>query len=275
MAQKRLGVMAVAGLVMAAGVACAAPAPAPATPTKPEVTQPEAKPETAAPEAKPKVDPDQARKDSIEKAKQESDAAAKVPVLSYTMKTIDGADKPLSEYKGKVLLIVNTASRCGFTAQYAGLEQLYQDKKSQGFEILAFPANNFGGQEPGTDKEIKNFCTGTDSRYKVTFPLFAKVSVAGADQHPLYKTLASQASPVGGDPKWNFTKFLVDREGKVVARFESRIRPDDPELTRTLNQLLEQKANEAAPAAEKPADGAGTGAETGSGGTSGGAGEAK
>ncbi len=274
MAQKRLGVMGivgVAGLMVAAGVACAAPvpasAPAPATPTTPE-----AKPEAATPEAKPKVDPDQARKDSIEKAKQESDAAAKVPVLSYTMKTIDGEEKPLSEYKGKVLLIVNTASRCGFTAQYAGLEQLYQDKKSQGFEILAFPANNFGGQEPGTDKEIKTFCTGTDSKYKVTFPLFAKISVAGADQHPLYKTLASQASPVGGDPKWNFTKFLVDRDGKVVARFESRIRPDDPELTRTLNQLLEQKASEAAPTTERPADEGRTGA---GGGTSGGAGEAK
>lgn len=260
MAQSRL--VALSGLLVAAGLAMAEPDAATPSPTPASQAPASQAPasQTPASEATPaatKPDPDQARKDAAEKARLESEAAAKVPVLSYTMKTIDGEEKKLSDYKGKVLLIVNTASRCGFTAQYAGLEKLYQDKKGEGLEILAFPANNFGGQEPGTDKEIKTFCTGDDSKYKVTFPLFSKISVMGSDQHPLYKTLASQPSPVGGDPKWNFTKFLVDRDGKVVARFESRIRPDDAELIRKVNQLLEQKpsdaseaATEAAPAAE-------------------------
>lgn len=252
MAQSRL--VALSGLLVAAGLAMAEPDAA--TPSQTPASQAAARQTPASEAAVTKPDPDQARKDAAEKARLESEAAAKVPVLSYTMTTIDGEEKKLSDYKGKVLLIVNTASRCGFTAQYAGLEKLYQDKKGGGFEILAFPANNFGGQEPGTDKEIKTFCTGDESKYKVTFPLFSKISVTGSDQHPLYKTLASQPSPIGGDPKWNFTKFLVDRDGKVVARFESRIRPDDAELIRKVNQLLEQKpadaseAAEAAPAAE-------------------------
>jgi len=118
------------------------------------------------------------------------------------------------------------------------LETLYKDKKGTGLEILAFPANNFGGQEPGTNAEIKAFCSGADSKYSVTFPLFAKISVLGEDQHPLFKTLTAQPSPIGGDPKWNFTKFLVDRTGKVRARFDSRIRPDDSEFVRQLDQLL-------------------------------------
>lgn len=254
MALSRLA--AVGGLMMAAGLATASPAPTAPVPaaSAPEAVPSKQEPAASTPAAKP--DPDQARKDAIDKARREAEAAAKVPVLSYTMATIDGEQKSLSEYKGRVLLIVNTASRCGFTAQYAGLEKLYQDKKGAGLEILAFPANNFGGQEPGTDKEIKSFCTGADSKYKVTFPLFAKISVAGDDQHPLYKTLSAQPSPIGGDPKWNFTKFLVDREGKVVARFESRIRPDDPELIRRVNQLLEQKVAEPPVAAEAGADAA-------------------
>jgi glutathione peroxidase len=272
MAQKRLGVMGVAGLLMAAACASAQAAPKPAAPA-PEAAKPVETPEVA----KPKVDPDQGRKDAAEKVKRESEAAAKVPVLSYTMTTIDGEAKKLSEYKGKVLLIVNTASRCGFTAQYAGLEQLYNDKKSLGLEILAFPANNFGGQEPGTDAEIKSFCTGEQGKYKVTFPLFSKISVTGEDQHPLYETLAAQPSPIGGDPKWNFTKFLVDRDGKVVARFESRIRPDDAELIRKINQLLDQAPTAAAPtdAAADGATGAAENPAAGSDNAGGDAGDAK
>lgn len=264
MAHKRLSV-AVGGLMLAA-VAIATPAPQPkaepksdpAPKTEPATPAPAA-PAPAAPAdatAQPAPDPDAAKKEAAEKAKRESEAAAKVPVLSYTMKTIDDKEQPLSAYRGKVILIVNTASRCGFTSQYAGLEEMYQKYKDRGFEILAFPANNFGGQEPGTNAEIKEFCSGTTSKYKVTFPIFAKISVAGADQHPLFKTLASQPAPVGGDPKWNFTKFLVDHTGKVVGRFESRIRPSDPELTRQVEKLLDDKGA-AQPAAneEKPVEG--------------------
>ena len=261
MALNRWSVMVGGASLMLAAMAIAAPKadPAPKPDSAPkadpapksEPTPAMPAPEAAAP-AEPKVDPDAAKKEAVQKAKDESATAAKVPVLSYTMKTIDDKDQPLSAYQGKVILIINTASRCGFTSQYAGLEAMYQKYKDQGFEILAFPANNFGGQEPGTNTEIKEFCTGTTSTYKVTFPLFAKVSVVGADQHPLFKTLASQPAPVGGDPKWNFTKFLVDHTGKVVGRFESRIRPNDPELTRQVERLLDERAK-ATPTEQAPA----------------------
>lgn len=181
--------------------------------------------------------------------------AAGVPVLSFTMTTIDGREQPLSAYAGRVLVIVNTASRCGFTRQYKGLEDLYQKQKPRGFEVLAFPANDFGSQEPGTNAEILEFCTGADSAYKVTFPLFAKISVTGDNQHPLYRTLSAQPAPIGGDPKWNFTKFLVDRAGVVRGRFDSRIRPDDPEFLRQVEQLLAEPvpAAGATPTATPPA----------------------
>lgn len=139
-------------------------------------------------------------------------------VLGYTMKRIDGAPEDLSKYKGKVVVLVNVASKCGYTPQYQGLERLYQGKKDMGLVILAFPANNFGGQEPGSNQDIADFCSGT---YGVTFPMFEKISVKGDDAHPLYKQLASQPPPVGGEPKWNFTKFVVDRDGRVVARFDA------------------------------------------------------
>jgi glutathione peroxidase len=139
-------------------------------------------------------------------------------VLGFKMNRIDGSEQDLSAYKGKVVVIVNVASKCGFTSQYAGLEKLYEDKKDQGLVILGFPANNFGGQEPKGNKEIAEFCTGT---YKVSFPMFEKISVKGSDQAPLYKKLTEQPAPIGGDPKWNFTKFLVDRNGSVVARFDA------------------------------------------------------
>jgi len=159
-------------------------------------------------------------------------------VYNFTLPSIDGEPTSLSTYKGKVILLVNVASRCGFTPQYSALESLYEKYKDQGFVILGFPANNFGGQEPGTNSEIKNFCT---LKYNVTFPMFAKVSVKGDDCTPLYQYLTQQANPaVVGDIKWNFTKFLVDRSGKVVARFESPVKPDSPEVVEAIERLLKQ-----------------------------------
>jgi glutathione peroxidase len=159
-------------------------------------------------------------------------------VYNFTLPSIDGEPVSLSTYQGKVILLVNVASRCGFTPQYSALESLYEKYKDQGFVILGFPANNFGGQEPGTNAEIKNFCT---LKYNVTFPMFAKVSVKGADCTPLYQYLTQQANPaVVGDIKWNFTKFLVDRNGKVVARFESPVKPDSPEVVEAIEKVLKQ-----------------------------------
>jgi len=159
-------------------------------------------------------------------------------VYDFTLPSIDGEPTALSSYKGKVILLVNVASRCGFTPQYSALESLYEKYKDQGFVILGFPANNFGGQEPGTNAEIKSFCT---LKYNVTFPMFAKVSVKGADCTPLYQYLTQQANPsLAGDIKWNFTKFLVDRNGNVVARFESPVKPDSPEVVEAIEKLLKQ-----------------------------------
>jgi len=155
-------------------------------------------------------------------------------VYSFAMTTIDGKEVSLSDYKGKALLIVNTASRCGFTRQYTNLEKLYETYKAKGFEVLAFPANNFMGQEPGSNQEIKNFCYLT---YKTSFPLFAKTSVKGNDINPLYKYLTEQ-SQFKGAIKWNFNKFLVDTNGNVVARFDSPIDPLSRELTSKLESIL-------------------------------------
>lgn len=161
-------------------------------------------------------------------------------VLGFTMKRIDGKAEDLASYRGKVVVIVNVASRCGYTPQYEGLEKLYREKKDQGLVILGFPANNFGSQEPGTNAEIARFCT---EKFAVTFPMFEKISVKGEDQHPLYKRLSSQPAPIGGDPKWNFTKFVVDRDGKVVARFDAdskQAKPPalEPEFLRKIDELL-------------------------------------
>ncbi len=159
-------------------------------------------------------------------------------VYNFTLPSIDGEPTSLSSYKGKVILLVNVASRCGFTPQYSALESLYEKYKDQGFVILGFPANNFGGQEPGTNAEIKSFCT---LKYNVSFPMFAKVSVKGADTTPLYQYLTQRANPATvGDIKWNFTKFLVDRQGKVVARFESPVKPDSPEVVEAIEKLLKR-----------------------------------
>ncbi|MDX2017969.1 MAG: glutathione peroxidase [Planctomycetota bacterium] len=167
-------------------------------------------------------------------------------VLDHVVKDIDGKDVDLRQFKGKVLMIVNVASRCGFTSQYEGLEKLYREKKDAGFVILGFPANNFGGQEPGTNEEIKEFCTST---YGVSFPMFAKISVKGEDQHPLYKALAAAPAPVGAEPRWNFTKFVLDRSGAPVARFDSRTGPGDTKLVDMIDQLLKSDQ----PADKKPA----------------------
>jgi glutathione peroxidase len=139
---------------------------------------------------------------------------------------IDGSEADLSEFRGKVLLVVNVASRCGFTPQYKGLEALYRKYRDRGFVVLGFPCNQFGSQEPGDEEEIRSFCSAT---YDVTFPMFAKVDVNGANAHPLFQYLKSSAPGVLGTEaiKWNFTKFLVDREGKVVARFAPREEPRD------------------------------------------------
>lgn len=157
-------------------------------------------------------------------------------VLWPTMNLIDGTPQRLDAYRGKVVLMVNTASKCGLTPQYEALEKLYREHKDRGLVILAFPANNFAGQEPGTNKEIAEFCT---QNYGVTFPVFEKISVKGDDCHLLYRQLAGQPEPIGGEPKWNFTKFLIDRSGRVVARFEPRITPDDPRVIEKIKELLE------------------------------------
>ena len=159
--------------------------------------------------------------------------------LDFTVKDIDGKDKNLASYKGKVVLIVNVASKCGFTTQYAGLEELYKKYADKGFVIIGFPANNFGAQEPGTNEEIKTFCS---RKYNVTFPMYSKVSVKGDDQTPLYQYLTKQTGPsIAGDIKWNFTKFLVDRNGNVVERFESAVTPDSKEVVSAVEKQLSQK----------------------------------
>jgi glutathione peroxidase len=167
---------------------------------------------------------------------------------------IDGAPATLGDYRGKVLLVVNVASKCGLTPQYEGLEKLYTDKKAKGLEVLGFPANNFGGQEPGTEAEISEFCSLT---YGVDFPMFQKISVVGADRHPLYDALV-EAKPQaegtevmrerlagygikGGGPSdvlWNFEKFLIGRDGTVKARFSPDIAADDPRLTAAIDEAL-------------------------------------
>ncbi len=165
-------------------------------------------------------------------------AASGASVLGFTVNRIDGTPQPLADYNGKVLLIVNVASQCGLTPQYEALEKLHESKKDGGLLVLGFPANNFGGQEPGSNSEIAAFCA---SKFGVTFPMFEKLSVKGDDQHPLYKTLTSQPAPLGGDLKWNFTKFLVDRSGKVVARYEPKTKPDDAALNAQIDKLLAEK----------------------------------
>ncbi len=161
-------------------------------------------------------------------------------IYEFTMRNIDGENVKLDAYKGKVILIVNVASKCGYTPQYEGLEALYQKHKDSGFVILGFPANNFLSQEPGTEAEIKEFCS---TKYKVTFPMFAKISVKGEDQHPLYTYLTNKRSnpDFAGDISWNFNKFLIDRQGKVVARFGSKDTPEGEAITSAVTKYLAAK----------------------------------
>ncbi len=163
-----------------------------------------------------------------------SSAFAASSVHEFTLPSIDGAAAPLAAYKGKVVLIVNVASKCGYTPQYAGLEKLYETYKDKGFVILGFPANNFGAQEPGSNEEIKTFCS---RNYNVTFPMYSKISVSGGDKAPLYQFLTGAA---GGEIGWNFTKFLVDRNGKIISRFESKVTPDSSELVGAVEQALQR-----------------------------------
>ncbi len=163
-------------------------------------------------------------------------------IYDCTLPDIDGRSVNLGAFQGRVLLLVNVASRCGFTPQYAGLQQLYTRYQSRGLVVLGFPANNFLGQEPGTDAEIKTFCT---TKYNVTFPLLAKLSVKGADQHPLYRFLTSKETnpDFAGAITWNFNKFLVGRDGKILARFGSRTAPDDKELVAAVEKALQAEAS--------------------------------
>jgi len=170
-------------------------------------------------------------------------AAAGPPAKSiydFQMKDIDGKDVKLDKYKGKVVMVVNTASKCGYTPQYEGLQAIFDKYKDQGLVVLGFPANNFGGQEPGTEAEIKEFCT---LKYKVTFPMFAKISVKGEDQHPLYSYLTSaETNPAfPGEISWNFNKFLIDRNGKIIARFGSKDTPQGEAVTSAIETALKAK----------------------------------
>ena len=165
-------------------------------------------------------------------------ACAAESIYDLPLKDIDGKDTSLKPYQGKVMLIVNVASKCGFTPQYTALEALHQKYKDRGLVVLGFPCNQFGGQEPGTDAEIKQFCS---SKYNVTFPMFDKIEVNGANRHPLYVMLAGKESPFAGDIGWNFTKFLIGRDGKILKRFESRVKPDSPEVTKAIEAALAAK----------------------------------
>lgn len=192
----------------------------------------EAKPEPA---AKAQTDETPAAQGNEELGDDEANTNSAV-VLDHTVETIDGSEKSLADYRGKALLVVNTASQCGYTPQYEGLQELYAKYEEQGFEVLAFPSNDFGGQEPGSEEEIASF---VDETYGVQFPMFAKVPVKGEKKAPLYQMLTEQ-TPEGikGEIEWNFTKFLVDPQGKVIARFASAVDPMDAELTAKLESVL-------------------------------------
>lgn len=166
-------------------------------------------------------------------------ASAESPdIRSIAFKDIDGKDTSLKAYEGKVLLVVNVASRCGYTPQYTGLQALHEKLSGKGFSVLGFPCNDFGGQEPGTEQEIKTFCS---TKYNVTFPLFGKVHVKGDEQHPLYKALTGESSPVPGPVKWNFGKFLIGKDGKILKRWDSSTAPDAKELVEAVEAALAAK----------------------------------
>jgi glutathione peroxidase len=158
-------------------------------------------------------------------------------IYTFALKSIDGKEVNLSQYRGKALLLVNVASQCGYTPQYEGLQKIYSKYKDRGLIVLGFPANNFGAQEPGTDQEIKTFCS---TRYNVTFPMFSKISVKGPDQHPLYQYLTSASTNpnFAGEIKWNFNKFLIDKHGNVAARFDSKDAPESETVVGAIEKAL-------------------------------------
>ena len=158
-------------------------------------------------------------------------------INNITVLDMNNKEVKLSSYNGKVLLIVNVASECGNTPQYAGLEEIYKEFQPKGFEILAFPCNDFGGQEPGTNEEIKTFCT---TNYGVTFPLFDKVKILGPDKSPLYAVLTDNSVTYKGDVKWNFEKFLISKDGKIVARFGNKVQPTSDEVISAIKAQLKQ-----------------------------------
>jgi glutathione peroxidase len=171
-------------------------------------------------------------------AGQANEPTKSAPALSFQVKDIDGKSVDLAKaYQGKVLLVVNTASKCGYTKQYAGMESLYGKYKAKGLEVLAFPANEFGSQEPGSDDEIKSFCS---SKYNVTFPLFSKIVVKGEGIHPFYDYLTSAKTDpkFAGEIKWNFNKFLINRKGEVIARFDSKDDPESAKVTKAIESAL-------------------------------------
>jgi glutathione peroxidase len=259
-ARRCLTTLALAGVVSVGSSAWAQPNAQPQSPAKREDAKPpqpapsKDKPANPAPatDAKPAeaVKPADPTKpagpatgtDGDKKNTKPAENTVSTYVLDHKVKTIDGKEVELSQYKGKVLVIVNVASQCGFTAQYEGLQELYDAKKDQGLVVLGFPANDYGQQEPGTEEEIKTFC----ESFKVTFPMFSKVTVKGENKHPLYAELAAQEKPIGGEPRWNFTKFVVDQKGNVVARFDAEkayVRSSrlEPGLVAKVDELLAAK----------------------------------
>lgn len=186
-------------------------------------------------------EPRESTSDATEQIEQPHPATPVKPLYAFELNDIAGGPVKLAEYRGKVLLLVNVASKCGYTKQYEGLQALYERYAQEGLVVLGFPANNFGAQEPGTNAEIQAFCTTT---FGVTFPMFGKISVKGDDIHPLYKFLTDPASNPGfsGDIKWNFNKFLVDREGNVVGRYGSSVEPLGDALTADIEKALAQTA---------------------------------
>ena len=186
--------------------------------------------------AKPGDVQDKVKDPSTAPAKAEKEGQPVSP-LDFKLKSIDGKEMDLAQFKGKPVLLVNVASKCGLTPQYDALESVYKKYKDQGLVVVGIPANNFGGQEPGTEAEIKEFCS---TKYNVTFPMTGKISVNGGDKHPLYKFLTEEktAKEFAGDVEWNFAKFLVDRNGNLMARFASPTKPDEPQVTAAIEKAL-------------------------------------
>ncbi len=175
-------------------------------------------------------------KNQIKEVKSSVERTSGKNIHDYTVMTMDGEQKKLSDYSGKVLMIVNVASKCGYTKQYAGLEELYRKYSGDGFVVLGFPCNDFGGQEPGSNDEIRTFC---ESKFDVTFPLFDKIKVLGDDKSPLYAALTSYSKPTG-DIEWNFEKFVVSKNGEIAGRFKSKVEPGSEEIVSLIETELKK-----------------------------------